>query len=447
MGYTRVTAHILSVIDMSLSYDSSLLRSVRFGIEDQDVTSNTQAFEEAVRVVQEQKKNGELGFAKLPYAAEEVEKVERLASELLGEGFESVILIGIGGTDLGARAAHRALRHQYYNVSAAARNGHPQLFFAGDTTDPESLQEVMDVVDLKKTLVVMVSKSGNTIEQMATFITVRKHLIDAVGEEQAKRQIVTVTDAHEGTLRAITENEGYRSLAVPSDVGGRFSVLSCVGLFPLALTGVDIRALVKGAQDLDAEDRDTKSLAARFAFDQYLAFVVRRQTISVMFPYSYCLRETGLWFRQLWAESLGKEGTGPTPVAAIGPTDQHSQVQLYMDGPADKIFTFVVAKETSRDITLPGAFEDLEGVRYLKGISMYRILRAEQEATAAALGEKGRPSVCIEIDKVDPYHMGQLFYFFELATAYAGALFKVNAYDQPGVELGKQILFKKLGRN
>ena len=427
-------------------------RDLSGGVSDIEYEQGLNLLTSAYSNVQSQKKAGTLGFALLPHDVDALQKIQDLAQELRSN-IGQVVVIGIGGSDLGARAAFRALCSPYFNVDSAIRNGMPQLFFAGDTTDPEPLNQLSAVLDWSKVLLVMISKSGNTIEQMASFVFLRDALVSAVGLDAAKNQIVTITDATSGTLREITDEEGYKSLIIPATVGGRFSVLASVGLFPLAMVGIDIMALCKGAADLDESESEEVSGPALFALHQYLAYN-RGQHISVMFPYSYSLREFGQWYRQLWAESLGKKlnkagqevHTGPTPIAAVGPTDQHSQVQLYMEGPNDKIMTFVRTKNAKKDITLPEAFPHKEGVKYLAGLSMHRVLTAEQESTAEALAQQGHPSTLLEIDALDAYHLGQLFYFFELATAYAGELFGVDAYDQPGVELGKQLMYKRLGR-
>ena len=391
--------------------------------------------------------HGDLGFMKLPHA--DISAVHELAQAVAGE-FKDVVVIGIGGSDLGTRAIFRAIKGSMYNLSEAVRAGRPRLFFTGDTTDPVALTEVIEVVDWSSTVLIMVSKSGNTVEQMSTFVYLREKLIQSVGEEQAKRAIISITDGEKGTMREITNREGYRNLIIPADVGGRFSVLTPVGLLPLAIVGVDINELLHGAADMTLDNE----APAKYALMQYLALTERQQPIHVVMPYSYNLREVGFWFRQLWAESLGKAvsrsgeevHTGPTPIASVGPTDQHSQVQLYREGPNDKTFTFITVREPAVNMTLPEAFSDLEGVRYLAGHNFNEILLAEQKSTEAALQEVGRPTCTIELDRLDEYHVGQLLFFFELATAYAGELFNVNAYDQPGVERGKQLMYELLGR-
>jgi glucose-6-phosphate isomerase len=433
---------------MSLLFDYSAV-SVMSGLSSEKISEQVESMKDIVNRIHQEKADGALGFAALPYQDGELKPIENLAMEVRAE-FSTLIVIGIGGSDLGARAVHRALNHQFYNLLAATRKGSPQLFFLGDTTDPVAICEVLDVVDLKATAIAVISKSGNTVEQMSTFVYLRKLLIDKVGEEASKKHIIILTDKDGGTLREIVNIEGYRSLVVPADVGGRFSVLSSVGLFPLAVAGVNIRLLLEGARELDADDAE----AVRYAAVQYLAYESGKN-ISVLMPYAYSLREVGFWFRQLWAESLGKrydrEGKeifiGPTPIAAVGPTDQHSQVQLYMEGPLDKIFTFIVVDKPAVNMALSEAYPEIEGVRYLAGHDFDEILRAEQQSTAQALAEEKRPSCVIHMPVLDEKSLGELLYFFELSVTYMGALLNINAFDQPGVEIGKKHMYRLLGRS
>lgn len=430
---------------MSISFFEDLLLEEHIGvggISHRELLETQTHFEEAKTAVSQAKKQGKLGFAKLPYATEDLLEIEALAERVADE-VQTVVVIGVGGSDLGTRAIHRALNHQYYNLFEEARSGRPRLFFVGDTTDPVTLQELTDVISWPETTLIMVSKSGNTVEQMSTFIFLRQQLIRAVGEERAKRHVIMITDAEHGPLREITKQEGYRSLVIPSDVGGRYSVFSAVGLFPLAIAGIDTSSLLAGARAMD----DESEVAARFAYLQYLAYTRHHQRISVLMPYTYSLREFGFWYRQLWAESLGKRidrnghtvEVGPTPVAALGPTDQHSQVQLYTEGPRDKVLTFLSVKNPAVDYSIPDPYPTITAVHDLHGHWFNEILLAEQKGTAKALAEGGRPSGHIEIEQLDAFSMGELIYFFELATAHAGELFNVNAYDQPGVERGKII--------
>lgn len=416
-----------------------------------ELEQEAENFSEKYSKIRTQKESSELGFCKLPYQSEEDLRELKELAQAVREEFKNVVVIGIGGSDLGARAVHRALNHQFYNLKQE-----PRLFFLGDTTDPVAITEVLDVVTLSETAFIVISKSGNTIEQMSTFVLVRDLLIKEVGEK-AKDHIIILTDKDKGTLREIIQREGYRSLVVPADVGGRFSVLSSVGLFPLAVVGIDIDGLLQGAREMDEYDSHNSArdnIMSIYAMLQMRAYKTG-QPISVLMPYSYGLREFGFWFRQLWAESLGKKvdldgnvvHVGPTPIAAVGPTDQHSQVQLYMEGPADKIFTFITVKEPAVNMTLPGSFSDLEGVAYLEGHDFGEILAAEQTSTAQALTEQDRPNCQIEIDRLDAHSLGALIYFFEMATTYAGAILDIHTFDQPGVEIGKQYMYRILGRS
>jgi glucose-6-phosphate isomerase len=407
-----------------------------------DCTPDMAAAEAAHAYVQAALDAGSLGFATLPYQDEPtLAAITNLANEVR-ERFKTILIIGIGGSDLGTRAVHRALNHQFYNLREQ-----PRLFFIGDTTDPVALAEVLEVVDLQETVVVMVSKSGNTVEQMGAFLIVRDQLIAVVGERYHEH-IIAITDPEKGAVRELVNLEGYRSLPIPPTVGGRFSVLSAVGLFPLAVVGIDIYRLLEGARyQLEHNKQDS----LRYAAMQHASYL-KGQIMHVMMPYNYALREVGFWFRQLWAESLGKAHSlsgqeihvGPTPIAALGPTDQHSQVQLYREGPADKTFTFIAVNETPRDIHIPQEVPAVESLQYLRGLSLDTILKAELDGTEASLQEVGRSTCRITIDCLDAWNVGALLIFFELATAYAGSLFAINPYDQPGVERGKEITRDRL---
>lgn len=396
----------------------------------------------AQAAVEEDIAAGKLQFALLPYQDETVlVAIEHLARRFR-EKFRTFVVVGIGGSDLGTRAVHRALNHQFYNLVSDRR-----LFFVGDTTDPVALEEVIGLLDWKETGIVVVSKSGETIEVMSSFLILRQKLKQAVGDHVYAHHIAAITDPEQGTLREIVTAEGYAALPHPP-VGGRFSVLSAVGLFPLALAGLPIRELLSGAATMLESGRGDALAYAGYQFAAY----EHGQHIQVFMPYTYALRELGFWFRQLWAESLGKalntEGqevhVGPTPVAAIGPTDQHSQVQLYREGPDDKTFTFLTVAET-HNLTIPEDIPEAESVQYLKGLSLNKVLHAEQQGTDQALREANKPTCTIAMDKLDAEHLGGLIMFFELATAYMGRLLNVNTYDQPGVQRGKEIAHHLLG--
>lgn len=453
---------------LKLDYTNILEKTIgEAGISNGEIEQNLNLIQKVYAEIQSDKKAGSLGFAELPYKRDSLEEIAKLADEVK-KSCDSLIVIGIGGSDLGARAVHRALNHQFYNQVLEARKGCPKIYFVGDTTDSVALQEVLDAVDLSKTVLVVISKSGDTIEPMSAFIYLRQKLLETVGQQLLSERIIAITDAKKGTLREIAELEGYRTLPMPNDVGGRFSVLSPVGLFPLAVVGIDVEGLLDGARYLDESDNMSfdvrQNMVAYYTYLLYLSYTRKHQTIRVLMPYSYSLREVGYWYRQLWAESLGKSlrldgsaaGIGPTPIAALGPTDQHSQLQLYLEGPINKLITFITVDEpilhqredySMREMTIPSSFDQIEGVSYLKGHTFDSILKAEQKSTAYALAQAGRPSCHIQMERLDSFNLGQLLYFFELAVTYAGKLHRINPFDQPAVEIGKRYMYNQIGRD
>jgi len=270
-----------------------------------------------------------------------------------------------------------------------------------------------------------------------------------VDGDQVRGHFLFTTDPTQGALRRIAEAEGIPTLPVPPNVGGRFSVLSPVGLWPAAVTGVDINALLAGAGAM-AEKCGTDALAANpaglFATLLWAADVEGGKPIHVLMPYSDRLRSLALWFQQLWAESLGKGMSGPTPLPAVGATDQHSQVQLFMEGPKDKVVVFVAVRDVGDPITIPSLHGEIGELGYLGGHTLGELLEAERRATAEALRQAGRPSLTLELERVDAGALGALLMMLQIATVYAGALYGVDPLDQPGVELGKRLTYGLLGR-
>lgn len=369
---------------------------------------------------------GAQGWLALPQDRKMVARVKKMAKKK--RGFTTCLVIGIGGSDLGARAAYSALC-QFGNGM--------ELVFVGANTDPDELADVLSCLDLKKTLVNVISKSGDTIEPMATFFIVRELLIKRVGKNAYAKHIVATTGSS-GSLHDLAEREGYAMLPVPENVGGRFSVLSDVGLFPLACAGIPIERMLRGAS------QDHWEAAERFAELQYASDTKRNQRIHVLMPYASGLKEFAFWYRQIWAESLGKEGKGPTPVAALGATDQHSQIQLYNEGPNDKTVTFIKVEKFATSSRIPTDIANIEALSYLAKKSLQDVIHAELSGTATALADHGRPNATITIPSISPESVGALFLFIEIATAIAGELYHVNAYNQPGVEAGKKATKKLL---
>ena len=396
---------------------------------------------------------GTLGFLGLPTNDALLESTLSVAARARGR-YEDVLLLGIGGSALGPIALRTALRPPAWNsLDKAARDGYPRLHVL-DNVDPRTIAATLARLDLSGTLVLVVSKSGGTVETMAQYLIVRDALERALGADRAREHLVFVTDPEVGALRRIARAEGITTLDIPPNVGGRFSVLSPVGLLPAALIGIDVRAMLAGAADTTARAASADlatNLPGTFAVLQWLSDTKHRRSVQVLMPYSDALRDIASWWVQLWAESLGKRrpdgaSVGPTPLPAVGATDQHSQVQLFMEGPLDKTVTFLAVKGREQDGAIPARHADIPELGYLGGHSLGELLDIERRATSGALAARGRFNATLSLDTVDAWHVGALLQFFGIATAYAGALYGVNAFDQPGVELGKQFAYAMLGR-
>lgn len=392
---------------------------------------------------------GILGFREFEAQAAERQRVIAWA-EANRAGLEDVVVLGIGGSALGAVCLRTALLPRDWNARTKAQRGGRARLHVLDNVDPRSVRGLLEIVDLAHTRFLVISKSGSTAETMSQYLLVRERL-QAAGIP-AKDAIAFVTDPAKGVLRRVAQEDGIPTFEVPPNVGGRFSVLSPVGTLPAALLGMDVDALIAGAtamRDRCDNDRFRDNPALAFAALQWRAHVEAGQGMHVLMPYSDALRDVAPWFVQLWAESLGKRtpagaNVGPTPIVAVGATDQHAQVQLFMEGPADKTVTFIDVDEIDGgELIIPrdGPAE----LAYLGGHGFAELLRAECRATAGALATMGRPTMTLQVTRADAWHLGGLFMFFELATIYGGQLYGVDPLDQPGVELGKQLTYYQFG--
>jgi glucose-6-phosphate isomerase len=440
-----------------LDYTNMMAPPIDGGITDAEWRDVASRFAEAHEAVATEHASGTLGFLDLPenralhrQTLDYVRRVKASAGVLT-----DVVVLGIGGSALGPIALRTSLRPPQWNLlDEAARGGEPRLHVL-DNVDPANIASLLGRLDLGRSLFVVISKSGGTAETMAQYLVVRARLNEVLGEAGARERLVFVTDPEKGALRTIARNEKIEALEIPANVGGRFSVLTPVGILPAALIGIDTTAMLAGAEDMRARCASTKvgdNIAGTWAALQFLADTKHRRPIQVLMPYSDALRDMADWFVQLWAESLGKHrvagdaGVGPTPLGALGATDQHSKVQLFMEGPGDKTVTFIAVDDGAVDVTIPRLHADVPELAYLGGHQLGELLDIERRATAGALARRGRPNMTLALERVDPFHVGALFMFLELATAYAGRLYGVNAFDQPGVELGKQFTYAMLGR-
>ncbi len=400
-------------------------------------------------------------LARDPMRTDHVTAVNELV-ETRRDRFSNLVVLGIGGSALGNIALHATLNPPTYNLLPDQDRPGPRLFVI-DNVDPANFRAIIDFFSdkrnggLQRTLFNVISKSGETAETAAQFMIVRQMLIDTLGEEAHAQNIVAITDEHKGTMRAICDREGYATLPVPDGVGGRFSALSPVGLFSAAMCGIDINALLDGAHAMDvrcAREDLTQNPAAMLATLLVRLGLEKNKTNHVLMPYCNGLYLLADWYRQLWAESLGKRVdtsgaevfAGFTPIKSLGATDQHSQIQLYREGPNDKVVGFIEVTEfDNADVDIPGGL-GVDALSYLERTNLSRLLNAEKRATEYALTESQRPNFTIRIPRVDAHAVGEFLQLWMVATAYAGLLLNIDAYDQPAVETGKLATFGLMGR-
>jgi glucose-6-phosphate isomerase len=439
---------------LRIDYTNMMGDVVDGGIAAGDWAAAPDVFRRAQAGFNRRRDAGELGFLALPTDDALHRQSTEFAATARGK-FDDVVVLGIGGSALGPIALRTALLKPAWNSLTADERGRQPRLHVLDNVDPLTISALLGRLSLGRALFIVTSKSGGTAETMAQYLIVRERLLQAKLDVRA--HLVFVTDPKKGALRQIANDERIAALDIPPMVGGRYSVLTPVGILPAALVGIDTGQLLAGARDLAercaaAGDSLGRNPAGVFATLQYLADTKLGRHIQVLMPYSDPLRDLADWFVQLWAESLGKHrapgdpGVGPTPLGALGATDQHSKVQLFMEGPPDKTVTFISVADTGADLTIPKLHSNVTELGYLAGHQLGELLSIEQRATAGALARRGRPNMTMHIDLVDAWHLGVLFMLLEIATIYAGELYGVNPLDQPGVELGKQFTYAMLGR-
>jgi glucose-6-phosphate isomerase len=423
------------------------------GLSEKDVAGAQGVAEAAVKGFRASYEAGKYGFPDLPANKALVKEIEAAAKRLAGS-YDTVCVVGIGGSALGCWALDCGLRGPH-PVQAEFSVKNPRLVIL-DNVDPDFAEQALASMKPKKTVVVVIAKSGSTAETMSSFLIVREWMMASLGKKAAGR-IIAVTSEGRGDLKVLATREGYTTFHIPENVGGRFSVFSAVGLVPAALTGVNLKKLLRGAAEMTEacwKESLEENIALNAAVHHWLVWTKKGKTIQVAFPYSNYLWGTAFWFRQLWAESLGKKKdrtgavvhVGQTPVAALGTTDQHSQVQLYMEGPNDKVFSFWVVEKTKKQGKIPKAKLGLDGFDYLGGKTLGKLIDAERRATEAALATEGRPNCTFTLERVDEEHLGAFLQMMEFETAFLGVLLNIDAFDQEGVELGKKFTYALMGR-
>ncbi len=426
------------------------------GVDARELRAAARELAPLLRQLEREHAAGEHAWRNLPYDKQMLRQVQA-AVRRHKPGCENLVVLGIGGSALGNIALQTALNLPEYNLLPAAKRRGPRLFVL-DNVDPVRFGAVLDLLgpQLRRTKFNVISKSGETAETAGQFLIVRDLLRRRLGPAALSRQIIVTTDPQQGVLRRLAEEEGYDTLPVPPGVGGRFSVLSAVGLFSAAMCGIRVGRLLAGARDMLEQVRRTAAMrnpAAVLALMLYLHYV-RGKRLHVLFCYSEPMRGLADWYRQLWAESLGKCTTldgrptvvGPTPVVAIGATDQHSQVQLYREGPNDKVFIFVAPRRFARDVKIPRAGGTPVELAYLAGSSLGKLLHAEMLATQAALVDSQRPCLTLWLERINEEAIGQYIILWEAATVIMGRLLNINPYDQPAVQLGKDYTYALMGR-
>ena len=393
--------------------------------------------------------NDFLGWIDLPvdYDKEEFSRIEK-AAEKIKKDSDVLIVIGIGGSYLGARAAIEFLRHGFYNSLPKEKRGTPEIYYVGNSISSTYLQGVIDVIGDRDFSVNVISKSGTTTEPAIAFRIFKKMLEDKYGQEEAAKRIYATTDKARGALKDLATKEGYESFVVPDDVGGRFSVLTAVGLLPIAVSGADIKALMDGAasgRELALNEKFEDNEAMKYAAIRNI-LLRKGKSVEVLANYEPALHYIGEWWKQLYGESEGKDQKGIFPAAVDFRTDLHSMGQFTQDGARIMFETVMNVEEARETITIEKEAEDLDGLNYLAGKTMDFVNKSAMNGTILAHTDGNVPNLMIKIPKMDEFHLGQLFYFFEFACGVSGYILGVNPFNQPGVESYKKNMFALLGK-
>jgi glucose-6-phosphate isomerase len=390
-----------------------------------------------------------LGWIDLPknYHNEEFARIKLAAEKIKGDS-DVLLVVGIGGSYLGARAAIEALSHTFYNVLSKEVRKTPQVIFVGHNISSTYIKDLLDVLEGKDVSINVISKSGTTTEPAIAFRIFRDYVEKKYGVEEARKRIYATTDKERGALKTLATEEGYESFVVPDDVGGRFSVLTAVGLLPIAVSGVDIDAMMQGAEqaclDLDNPDLKTNN-AYQYAAVRNVLYN-KGKTIELMVNYEPALHFVAEWWKQLYGESEGKDQKGIFPASVDFSTDLHSMGQYVQDGRRDLFETILHVEKVEKEIIIEEAASDLDGLNYLAGKTMDFVNKKAFQGTMLAHTDGGVPNLIISIPALTPYHLGYMIYFLEKACAISGYLLGVNPFDQPGVEAYKKNVFALLGK-
>jgi len=385
--------------------------------------------------LREVREKSELPLLELPRARDDLIQPAAVA-ERLRRSSDQVVLLGTGGSSLGGQTLAALAESPF-----GPRAGRPNLHFL-DNIDPATFEALLDTLDLSRTGFLVVSKSGGTAETLMQFLTLLPEVQRKLGGERASERFAVITEPHANPLRRIAQRHGIEILDHDPGVGGRYSALSLVGLLPAMIAGLDPLAIRQGAAEVLERALTGNPADSQPAIGAALNVALlwqKRLCTTVLMPYIDALAPFGLWFRQLWAESLGKDGTGSTPIRAMGTVDQHSQLQLYLAGPADKFYTLILAAQAGKGARVAPELAEDQALSYLAGRTMGDLLEAEQRATLETLAANGRPVRTLVLPRLDERAMGALMMHFMLETIIAADLLGVNPFDQPAVEEGKRL--------
>jgi glucose-6-phosphate isomerase len=392
--------------------------------------------------------NDFLGWMDLPSAFDKdlFRRMEEDAARLR-ENSEIFVVIGIGGSYLGARAVIEALGHQFYDLMENRK--YPYIIYAGHNLGEDYHAELLELLDKKDYSLAVISKSGTTTEPAIAFRILKNHLEKKYGKAEARKRIIAVTDKARGALKTLSDSEGYPTYVVPDDVGGRYSVLTPVGLLPIAMAGFDIRKLVEGAAEMESYSRQAKTIADNPVMTYAAArnaLYRKGKTIEILVNYLPNLYYLTEWWKQLYGESEGKQGKGIFPAGAGFTTDLHSMGQYIQDGMRNIFETVLSVENSSKTLVIPRIKDDSDSLNYLAGKRIGYVNRMAEKGTLMAHVDGGVPNIRVSVPEINEYNLGQLIYFFELACGLSGYMLGVNPFDQPGVEAYKKNMFALLGK-
>ncbi len=390
-----------------------------------------------------------LGWRNLPSKTPDslIDDIKETASRL-SESSDALVCIGIGGSYLGARAATEFVNHTFSNQLSGEKRGAPEIYYAGQNISSDYLADLTDILKERDICLNVISKSGTTTEPAIAFRLFKEIMEKRYGKKGARDRIVVTTDGEKGALKKVAIEEGYKTFVIPDDVGGRFSVLTPVGLLPIAVSGIDIGKLMAGAREEEADSATpdlSQNLACRYAVIRNLLYK-QGKDIEILATFHPALHFMAEWWKQLAGESEGKENKGIFPAAVDFTTDLHSMGQWIQDGKRTIFETFLTVASSNRTLTIPSFEDDGDGLNYIAGKSLDFVNEKAWQGTAMAHKEGGVPNMTIRLADRSPEMLGQLFYFFEKAVALSGYLLGVNPFDQPGVEFYKKNMFRLLGK-